>query len=71
MYKRQEEERFYRHYVDVWRDRCLLVQMGHAAGFETRGPEELPALREVVRDVYKRQVQSCAAEPRLGFIGKR
>mgnify|MGYP000556230842 FL=1 len=44
-----EEERFYRHYVDVWRDRCLLVQMGHAAGFETRGPEELPALREVVR----------------------
>ena len=34
---RGEEERFYRHYVDVWRDRCLLVQMGHAAGFETRG----------------------------------
>ena len=34
-----EEERFYRHYVDVWRDRCLLVQMGHAAGFETRGPD--------------------------------
>ena len=32
---RGEEERFYRHYVDVWRDRCLLVQMGHAAGFET------------------------------------
>ena len=40
---RGEEERFYRHYVDVWRDRCLLVQMGHAAGFETRGPEERPA----------------------------
>ncbi|MFR0912203.1 MAG: metallophosphoesterase family protein [Evtepia gabavorous] len=39
---RGEEERFYRHYVDVWRDRCLLVQMGHAAGFETRGRRSCP-----------------------------
>ena len=29
------EAGFYHHYLNVWRDRCLLVQMGQAAGFET------------------------------------
>ncbi|MFQ9917989.1 MAG: metallophosphoesterase [Flavonifractor plautii] len=71
-----EEERFYRHYVDVWRDRCLLVQMGHAAGFETRGPEELPALREVVRARFGPELafleamrRSCS--PRLSLRPRR
>ena len=60
-----EEERFYRHYVDVWRDRCLLVQMGHAAGFETRGPEELPALREVVRARFGPELAFLEAMPEI------
>ena len=60
---RGEEERFYRHFVDVWRDRCLLVQMGHAAGFETRGPEELPALREVVRARFGPELAFLEAMP--------
>ena len=62
---RGEEERFYRHYVDVWRDRCLLVQMGHAAGFETRGPEELPALREVVRARFGPELAFLEAMPEI------
>ena len=62
---RGEEERFYRHYVDVWRDRCLLVQMGHAVGFETRGPEELPALREVVRARFGPELAFLEAMPEI------
>ena len=61
----REEERFYRHYVDVWRDRCLLVQMGHAAGFATRGPEELPALREVVRARFGPELAFLEAMPEI------
>ena len=63
-----EEERFYRHYVDVWRDRCLLVQMGHAAGFETRGPEELPALREVVRARFGPELAFLEAMPEICLL---
>ena len=49
----------------MWRDRCLLVQMGHAAGFETRGPEELPALREVVRARFGPELAFLEAMPEI------
>ena len=60
-----EEDRFYRHYLDVWRDRCLLVQMGRAAGFDTRGPEDLPALRRVIREHFAPELDFLAAMPEI------
>ena len=38
---------FYERYLRLWGERCLLLQMGRAAGFVPRGPEDLPALRRV------------------------
>ena len=49
----------------MWRDRCLLVQMGQAAGFETRGPEDLPALREVVREHFTPELAFLEAMPEI------
>ena len=39
--------------------------MGHAAGFETRGPEELPALREVVRARFGPELAFLEAMPEI------
>lgn len=58
-------EEFYPHYLDVWRDRCLLVQMGKAAGFETRGPEDLPELRRVVREHFAPELAFLDAMPEI------
>ena len=59
------EAGFYHHYLNVWRDRCLLVQMGQAAGFETRGPEDLAALREVVRERFAPELAFLEAMPEI------
>ena len=44
----QVRPEFFHHYLNVWRNRCTLLQMGQEAGFETRSPEDLPALRQVI-----------------------
>ena len=59
------EAGFYHHYLNVWRDRCLLVQMGQAAGFETRGPEDLAGLREVVRERFAPELAFLEAMPEI------
>ena len=59
------EAGFYHHYLNVWRDRCLLVQMGQAAGFETRGPEDLAGLREVVRECFAPELAFLEAMPEI------
>lgn len=59
------EAGFYHHYLNVWRDRCLLVQMGQAAGFETRGPEDLAALRNVVREHFAPELAFLEAMPEI------
>lgn len=41
---------FFAQYLDTWRDRSLLVQLGRAAGFELRAPEDLPALSRTVAE---------------------
>ena len=59
------EDGFYRHYLSVWGERCLLVQMGKAAGFDAWGPEDLPALREVVRDNFAPELAFLDAMPEI------
>lgn len=54
---------FYRHYLNVWRERCLLLQMGREAGFQARGPEDLPALREVVVRKFAPELAFLSAMP--------
>ncbi len=41
---------FFQHYLKMWKDRSLLVQLGRAAGVELREPEDLPRLRRAVRE---------------------
>ena len=59
------EAGFYHHYLNVWRDRCLLVQMGKAAGFETRGPGDLAGLRKVVRARFAPELAFLDAMPEI------
>lgn len=56
----QVRPEFFHHYLNVWRNRCTLLQMGQEAGFETRSPEDLPALRQVILDHFG---------PELAFLG--
>ena len=63
--ERAPEDAFFRHYLSVWGDRCLLVQMGRAAGLALRGPEELPALREVVRARFAPELAFLEAMPEI------
>ena len=60
-----EEARFYRHYLSVWGRRSLLLQMGEAAGFPVRGPEDLPALREVIQARFAPELAFLSALPEV------
>jgi len=40
--------KFFSYYLDKWRDRSLLAQLGRAADFALQTPEDLPALRRAV-----------------------
>ena len=53
------EQPIFHHYLKVWGRRSLLLQMGEEAGLKVRGPEDLPALRALLRERY---------QPELGFL---
>ena len=56
---------FFLRYLDIWGERCLLLQMGRSAGFEVRGWEDLPALREVLRARFAPELAFLAALPEV------
>ena len=56
---------FFLHYLNIWRERCLLLQMGRSVGFEVRGWEDLPALREVLRARFAPELAFLAALPEI------
>ncbi len=41
---------FFHHYLEVWQDRSLLVQMARDTGADLREPEDLPELRRRVKE---------------------
>ena len=59
------EDPFYDHYLKVWGERCLLIQMGRAAGLDPRGSEDLPALRRVIREHFAPELAFLAAMPEI------
>lgn len=60
-----DEDPFYDHYLKVWGDRCLLIQMGRAAGLDPRGPEDLPALRQAIRERFGPELAFLGAMPEI------
>ena len=56
---------FFEHYLDLWRGRCILMQMGQEAGFETRSPDDLPALRQVILDRFGPELRFLASMPEI------
>ena len=60
-----DEDPFYDHYLKVWGDRCLLIQMGRAAGLDPKGPEDLPALRQAVREKFGPELAFLGAMPEI------
>ena len=58
-------DHFYRHYLKMWGERCLLVQMGRAAGLPLREPWDLPALQRVIREHYAPELAFLGAMPEI------
>ena len=56
---------FFLRYLNIWGERCLLLQMGRSVGFEVRGWEDLPALREVLRARFAPELAFLAALPEV------
>ena len=56
---------FFHHYLNIWRDRSLLLQMGRQAGYLTHGPEDLPGLRQVILDHYQPELAFLDAMPHI------
>ncbi|MBM6925593.1 metallophosphoesterase [Pseudoflavonifractor phocaeensis] len=56
---------FFHHYLNIWRDRSLLLQMGRLAGFLTHGPEDLPGLRQVILAHYQPELAFLDAMPHV------
>ncbi len=54
---------FYRHYLSVWNERSILIQMGRAAGFELRSYEDLPVLRQIILDRFAPELAFLSAMP--------
>ena len=61
----QVRPEFFHHYLNVWRNRCTLLQMGQEAGFETRSPEDLPALRQVILDHFGPELAFLKSMPEI------
>lgn len=61
----QVRPEFFHHYLNVWRNRCTLLQMGQEAGFETRSPDDLPALRQVILDHFGPELAFLDAIPEI------
>lgn len=59
------QKEFYERYLRLWGERCLLLQMGRAAGFMPRGPEDLPALRQVVREQFAPELEFLESLPEI------
>ena len=56
---------FFHRYLNLWRDRSLIVQMGQAAGLMIQGPEDLPALRQVILEHYGPELAFVDAMPEV------
>ena len=61
----QARPAFFHHYLNIWRSRCTLIQMGQEAGFETRSPHDLPALRQVILDHFQPELRFLDAMPEI------
>ena len=61
----QVRPEFFHHYLNVWRNRCTLVQMGQEAGFETRSLDDLPALRQVILDHFQPELHFLDSLPEI------
>lgn len=59
------EQPFFHHYLKVWGRRSLLLQMGEEAGLPVRGPEDLPALRVLLRQRYQPELSFLRALPTI------
>lgn len=63
---------FFRYYLKVWKQRALIVQMAEEAGFAIGSHEDLPALREVLREKFAPELDFLRAMPTIietqGFV---
>lgn len=54
---------FFRHYLSVWRERSLLLQMAAEAELQVTGPEDLAALRDTIRTRFVPELDFLRAMP--------
>lgn len=60
-----DQDPFYDHYLKVWGGRCLIIQMGRAAGLEPRGPKDFPALRQAMKERFAPELAFLEAMPEI------
>ena len=65
MEQQGETPAFFRRYLGIWGERCLLLQMGRRAGFVPEGPADLPRLREVLRREFAPELAFLSAMPEV------
>lgn len=63
--ERSAPDDFYSYYLKVWGERCTLVQMAREAGCPLRGPEDWPALRQVMRERFAPELAFLEAMPEI------
>lgn len=56
---------FFHRYLSIWRGKSLILQMGQAAGFVVHGPEDLPALRQVMLEQFSPELAFLDAMPHV------
>lgn len=58
---------FYDWYLDRWGEKCLLVEMGKAAGVSAHGPENQSALRAVLRSQFTAELDFLRSLPTIAL----
>lgn len=63
---------FFRFYLEVWRERSLVMQMAQEIGFAVKSEEDLPALRRALRNRFAPELSFLRSLPTIltapGFV---
>lgn len=63
---------FFRFYLDVWREKALILQMAREAGIPASSPGDLPGLREALRERFAPELDFLRGLPTIltapGFV---